>query len=447
MLDWLYSPQKAAGNDVPIDPALTEAGTTLAPFDPFLGRTRRKASAGVTDAIKAELYDSDELEYADYGREASQQPHSGPRPISQPRRRATKGFMEALRGEADDSDEHENLDEAQNQPAADGASVGQDSPLAQNNASTSASRALRSPTERKKTVKSVQGAAQAPRKRGKTSQAAPSSDRWTAAEHEALLRATDLVSIPGTALVWLGFEELRRPQLLAEYIRRQTGTIKTSSQINRRLTRITRLPAMRDRVRGSEMSLKEARETDWHARLGPDRFPHTKPVSLLDTYGTTTAKKGAAPASPIADLDSNRAKKPRLSPPDGTSTPAADFATASNAYTSGSGLALDQEGALKRVTLSRLISAQLRLLRMTASKDLSTTSPSHACAARSPSRAPSSSTFRRFSHLSFPAATLRPRRTPSSPAASPRPLTSPTCSSSIRTSRTSSSTSLAGEWS
>ncbi|GAA6034306.1 hypothetical protein NBRC10512_005623 [Rhodotorula toruloides] len=348
MLDWLYSPQKAAGNDVPIDPALTEAGTTLAPFDPFLGRTRRKASAGVTDAIKAELYDSDELEYADYGREASQQPHSGPRPISQPRRRATKGFMEALRGEADDSDEHENLDEAQNQPAADGASVGQDSPLAQNNASTSASRALRSPTERKKTVKSVQGAAQAPRKRGKTSQAAPSSDRWTAAEHEALLRATDLVSIPGTALVWLGFEELRRPQLLAEYIRRQTGTIKTSSQINRRLTRITRLPAMRDRVRGSEMSLKEARETDWHARLGPDRFPHTKPVSLLDTYGTTTAKKGAAPASPIADLDSNRAKKPRLSPPDGTSTPAADFATASNAYTSGSGLALDQEGALKR---------------------------------------------------------------------------------------------------
>ncbi|BGP30340.1 Transketolase [Rhodotorula toruloides] len=317
MLDWLYSPEKAAGNNVPIDPALTEAGTsTLAPFDPFLGRTRRKASAGVTDAIKAELYDSDEFEYADYGCEASVQTQSGP------------------------SDE---------QPAADEASVGQDPLLAQNNASTSASRALRSPNERNKTVKSVEGVKQSPRKRGKTSQTSTSSssERWTAAEHEALSRATDLVSVPGQALVWLGFEEVRRPQLLAEYIRRQTGTIKTSNQITRRLSRVARLPAMKDRVRSVEMSLKDARETDWHARLGLDCFPHTKPVSLLDAYGTTTTKKTAAPASPVADADSGRAKKPRLSPPDGTSTPAPDFATSSNANASGRGLAPDREVALE----------------------------------------------------------------------------------------------------
>lgn len=74
--------------------------------------------------------------------------------------------------------------------AADAACVGEDPLLRPNNASTSGSRTLRSPAQRKKTFKSVEGAAQSPRKRGegprKTSQTP--KERWTAAEHDALLR-------------------------------------------------------------------------------------------------------------------------------------------------------------------------------------------------------------------------------------------------------------------
>lgn len=202
MLDWLYDASPAAEKDVPIDPSLTEAGTSnLAPFDPFLGsgRTRRKASRGVTDAIKAELYDSDDLEYANYDRAQGGQSQGG-RETTVSRlggRTAKEGSLEALTAEAYGSDEHEYPGEIGQPHVADRAGVGED-PLPSNNASTSGSRTLRSPEQRKKTFKSVEGAAQSPRKRGegarKTSQTP--KERWTAAEHDALLRGESCAPPP-----------------------------------------------------------------------------------------------------------------------------------------------------------------------------------------------------------------------------------------------------------
>lgn len=54
---------------------------------------------------------------------------------------------------------------------------------------------------------------------------------------------------------------------------------------------------MKNHPRHVEMSSAEAQQTDWHARLGPDRFPRTKPVSLLDTYRTVRSKKASHPVT------------------------------------------------------------------------------------------------------------------------------------------------------
>lgn len=214
MLDWVGEPFNAAEGAFTIDPALTEAGPSLAPFDPLLGRTRRKAADGVADAVKAELYDSEDLEYAHYGQhDPAEEPRVGASEFSRTKRKATEGLLDILRAEAPDSDEVDQLDDIKDALGQTGTTAGQQGLLAQNSVAAAGCRSLRAPNKRKKTARSIEGAAQELLEEGEGAGDGPQSsrlrrERWTVAETQALLQGESCRLSSLTS-----FERVSHPQL------------------------------------------------------------------------------------------------------------------------------------------------------------------------------------------------------------------------------------------
>ncbi|BGO97956.1 Transketolase [Rhodotorula toruloides] len=210
-------------------------------------------------------------------------------------------------------------DGAQDQPLQTVASTGDQVPLLpQYDFPVPPAWSLRPPAKRRRTVKSIEGAEQEAKKAKKAKEAkVVGPSEWSPAEDAALRAGVDLIPFLGPQAVQLGSEKLRRPQLLAECVRRRTGAIRTAKQITDRMS-VLRTPATMERLRGATMSAGKVQQTDWHARLGVNDFPHTKPPSLLEAYGITKGRKLPTSATAPGDLELD--KKPCLNSPNEGST-------------------------------------------------------------------------------------------------------------------------------
>ncbi|GAA5851261.1 hypothetical protein JCM9279_007502 [Rhodotorula babjevae] len=133
---------------------------------------------------------------------------------------------------------------------------------------------------------------------------------WYSEIADTFLRALNLVPNLGGTRVRLNGGLFRRTELLVEYVRRQTGQIRSPQQAQNRIDiqrwRNKDDASYQDLLSGRSATAQELAATDWDTLLGPDLFPHVKaPPS------TRHVKKRR-----IFKVDRPPKKKPRRARPD-----------------------------------------------------------------------------------------------------------------------------------
>ncbi|GAA5999394.1 uncharacterized protein JCM10292_001259 [Rhodotorula paludigena] len=132
---------------------------------------------------------------------------------------------------------------------------------------------------------------------------------WFTEVHEALVRAMQLLPNLGKTRYSVRGVSMQRNDMICEYIRRQTGHVRSATQVTNYLSQLRR-----DRntdhnllvaVQGHVVSQKELVSTNWDELLGPDRFPHVKLLGRPLLRPESSAQKQSAPkreaASPAFD--------------------------------------------------------------------------------------------------------------------------------------------------
>ncbi|GAA5854799.1 hypothetical protein JCM9279_000950 [Rhodotorula babjevae] len=104
---------------------------------------------------------------------------------------------------------------------------------------------------------------------------------WLPELHHIFLRAIRIVPDLHGAIYSIGNEHLNRHGMIAEYIRRQTGQVRTSVQVRSHVNDTRRKHTTNDGLQqaltGHDVPQIELDKMDWDALLGPDLYPHVKP--------------------------------------------------------------------------------------------------------------------------------------------------------------------------
>ncbi|GAA6025076.1 hypothetical protein JCM10207_003399 [Rhodosporidiobolus poonsookiae] len=109
----------------------------------------------------------------------------------------------------------------------------------------------------------------------------PESPDWLAEVEDALHKGLKLFPYVGPGPRNFKLAEgkhMNRAEILGEYIRRQTGKIRTAHQVNTRLQTLKNAGtnALKRIVCGDKVSSYTLNSTDWQARLGSDLYPGTE---------------------------------------------------------------------------------------------------------------------------------------------------------------------------
>ncbi|BGO89852.1 Transketolase [Rhodotorula toruloides] len=128
---------------------------------------------------------------------------------------------------------------------------------------------------------------------------------WTAEENAALWRGVDLIPHLGRSKVTFGGSRLARGDLLVEYLRRSTGSVRTRRQVNGHILKLGVTAELKKRLRGPDVPLEEAKRYDWSALLGPDLFPESKRM-LSSAKGRPTLRQAGPRASYPPTMTSQR---------------------------------------------------------------------------------------------------------------------------------------------
>ncbi|BGP46318.1 Transketolase [Rhodotorula kratochvilovae] len=120
-----------------------------------------------------------------------------------------------------------------------------------------------------------------------------------------------LVPDLGTSPRFLMGQQMRRFDLISEYIRRQTGESRTPLQVQGyiRNTRKTATDTtLISALQGANVSDQEIERIDWDSLLGPDHFPQTKPH-------TSATPPNALMATAFKEASTSRSRSPTAKVP------------------------------------------------------------------------------------------------------------------------------------
>ncbi|GJN88322.1 hypothetical protein Rhopal_001287-T1 [Rhodotorula paludigena] len=128
---------------------------------------------------------------------------------------------------------------------------------------------------------------------------------WFTKVHEAFVRAIQLLPNLGKTRYSVRGVSMQRNDMICEYIRRQTGHLRSATQVTNYLSQLRRDRNTDQNLQGHVVSQKELVGTNWDELLGPDRFPHVKLLRPPLLRPQSSAQKQSAPKreaeSPIFD--------------------------------------------------------------------------------------------------------------------------------------------------
>ncbi|GAA5904930.1 hypothetical protein JCM8208_007227 [Rhodotorula glutinis] len=130
---------------------------------------------------------------------------------------------------------------------------------------------------------------------------------WKEDVAEAFDRGLELIPDLANDYVLLKGKLAQRPDLLAEYVRRQTGERRTNTQSRNRISTLRHLNPRDQQLEkllvGRSVSKDTIDKTDWDALLGVDHFPHIARAPLASpTPPSKKRKRTSTPSAPSKRL-------------------------------------------------------------------------------------------------------------------------------------------------
>ncbi|BGP38212.1 Transketolase [Rhodotorula kratochvilovae] len=139
---------------------------------------------------------------------------------------------------------------------------------------------------------------------------------WFGDVEEAFVRAVHLLPNIGTSRKLILGQLMQRMDMIAEYIRRQTGVTRTVSQVRNHVANVKATSSTSAKLKaaltGYITTPAELDRIDWDVLLGPDHFPHTKPRASNPSPSIGVRTYAPIAAAPSAYGSGRPAKVPKL---------------------------------------------------------------------------------------------------------------------------------------